>query len=103
LRILSAADIWRELNKLAVRRSGVLVQNSSGTPTGKLDDAIAGHAAARGHWPGQTIDQIKQLIKDVRNGWNNRYDAPNGETIYRHSDLILIENLARSLDQAKTP
>lgn len=71
------------------------MQNSSGTPTGNLDDAIASHAVARGHWPGKTLDQIKQMIIGVRNGWNNRYDAPNGETIYRQGDLILIENPAR--------
>jgi hypothetical protein len=70
--------------------------NSSGTPAGGFDDTIASHAAARGHWPGKTLDQIKQLIADVRNSWNNRYTAPNGETIYRQGDLILLENPARS-------
>lgn len=70
--------------------------NSSGAPTGSLDDAIAGHALARGHWPGKTLGEIKQLIGDVRGGWNNRYDAPNGETIYRRGDVVLIENTAMS-------
>jgi len=63
---------------------------------GALDDAIASHAAARGHWPGKTLDEIKQMIVDLRNGWQNRYNAPNGEIIYRQGDIILIENPARS-------
>jgi hypothetical protein len=61
-----------------------------------IDDEIAQHAAARGHWPGKSIDEIKAIIDDVRNGWNNRYSAPGGETIYRKGDVILIENPARS-------
>jgi hypothetical protein len=65
-------------------------------PPGSFDDAIAGHAAARGHWPGLTHDEIKQIIGEVRNGWNNRYTAPNGEIIYRRGDLIMIENPARA-------
>jgi hypothetical protein len=60
-----------------------------------IDDAIASHAVSRGHWPGLTDDQIREKIKDVRNGWDNRYSAPNGETIYRKGDVILIENSAR--------
>jgi hypothetical protein len=72
-----------------------VVHNPSGTPTGGIDDAIAMHAASRGHWPGKTPDQIKQLIADVRSGWNNRYSAPSGETIYRQGDVILIENPVR--------
>jgi hypothetical protein len=63
---------------------------------GSFDDAIANHASARGHWPGKTIDDIKAMIGDVRNAWNNRYVAPGGETIYRKGDVILIENPARS-------
>ena len=35
---------------------------------------------------GKLFDQIKQIIADVRHGWNNRYEAPNGETIYRQGD-----------------
>jgi hypothetical protein len=72
------------------------VSDSSGTPTGGFDDAIARHAAARGHWPAKTHDQIKQMIADVRSSWNNRYQAPNGEIIYRRGDVILIENPAQS-------
>ena len=72
------------------------VPNSSATPAGNFDDAIANHAASRGHWPGKSPDQIKQLVQDVRNGWHNRYTAPNGETIYRKGDVILIENPARA-------
>jgi hypothetical protein len=60
-----------------------------------VDDEIARHAAARGHWPGKSHDQIKAIIEDVRIGWNNRYSAPNGETIYRKGDVILIENPSR--------
>ena len=66
--------------------------NSSATPAGNFDDAIASHSASRGHWPGKNHDQIKQLINEVRNGWDNRYTAPIGETIYRKGDVILIEN-----------
>jgi hypothetical protein len=72
------------------------VPNSSGA-SGNYDDAIANHSAARGHWPGKTVDQIKQMIANVRNGWDNRYTAPNGETIYRQGDVVLLlENPARS-------
>ncbi|MBI3822427.1 MAG: hypothetical protein HY289_07080 [Planctomycetes bacterium] len=61
-----------------------------------IDDEIAGHASARGHWPGKSIDEIKAMIDDVRNGWNNRYMAPSGEIIYRKGDVILIENPPRA-------
>jgi len=71
------------------------VPNSSNPPPGSLDDAIASHALARGHWPGMTFDQLKQLIIAVRQGWHNRYTAPNGETIYRQADVILLEQPAR--------
>jgi hypothetical protein len=60
-----------------------------------VDDEIARHAAARGYWQGKSHDQIKAIIEDVRIGWNNRYSAPNGETIYRKGDVILIENPSR--------
>ncbi|MBY0524578.1 MAG: hypothetical protein K2R98_14335 [Gemmataceae bacterium] len=70
--------------------------NSSPSPAGNFDDAIASHWIARGHWPGQTLDQIKQLIDEVRNGWNNRYTAPNGETIFRKGVVVLIENPVRA-------
>jgi hypothetical protein len=72
------------------------VSNSSAAPSGSFDDAIAGHSLSRGHWPGKTPDEIKQLILEVRSGWNNRYTAPNGEIIYRKGDVILIENPARA-------
>jgi hypothetical protein len=72
------------------------VPDSSATPAGSFDDAIAHHSISRGHWPGKTPDQIKQLIEEVRNGWNNRYIAPTGETIHRKGDVILIENPARA-------
>jgi len=61
-------------------------------PSGSFDDEIANHASARGHWPGKSLDEIKAIIEDVRNGWNNRYVAPSGETIFRKGDVILIEN-----------
>ncbi len=70
--------------------------NSSAAPGGDFDDAIACHAITRGHWPGKSPDQVKQMIADVRNAWDNRYAAPNGETIYRQGDMILIENPARA-------
>jgi hypothetical protein len=60
-----------------------------------MNEEIARHAAARGHWPGKTHDQIKTLIDEVRNGWHNKYAAPNGETIYRKGDVIMIENATR--------
>lgn len=59
------------------------------------DHAIASHAVARGHWPGKSPDEIKQLIAEVRGSWHNRYTAPNGETIHRKGDVILIENPAQ--------
>src|ERR1700722_3813638 len=65
------------------------------TPAGNFDDAIASHAASRGHWPGKTPEKIKQMIEDVRKGWDNKYTTPNQETIYRKGDVILIENPAR--------
>jgi hypothetical protein len=64
--------------------------------SGSFDDAIASHASARGHWPGKAIDEIKAMIDEVRSGWNNRYAAPSGETIYRKGDVILIENPAHA-------
>jgi hypothetical protein len=72
------------------------MSNASPNPLGSFDDAVANHSTSRGHWPGKSIDQIKQLIDEVRNGWNNRYSAPSGETIYRKGDVILIENPARA-------
>ena len=63
---------------------------------GSFDDAIASHASSRGHWPGETTDEIKAIIADVRGGWNNRYTAPDSETIYRKGDVILLENPARA-------
>lgn len=70
--------------------------NTDATPGDNFDDAIASHSVSRGHWPGKTPDQIKQLIEEVRSGWTNRYTAPNGETIYRKGEVILIENPART-------
>src|SRR5262245_55976676 len=72
------------------------MQSSGGVPPGGLDDAIAAHGAARGHWPGKTVDESKQLIGEVRDGWNNRYAATTGETISHKGDVILIESPARS-------
>jgi len=71
------------------------LSNPNAASAGDFDDAIASHAAARGHWPGKSHDELKQMIEDVRNGWNNRYAKSNGETIYRKGDVIMIENPAR--------
>jgi len=61
-----------------------------------MSDEIARHAAQRGHWPGKSHDEIKEIIDTVRKDWNNRYTAPNGETICRRGDVILIENADQS-------
>lgn len=45
-----------------------------------------------GHFPGATVDDIKDLIATVR-GSGSRITAPNGNTAYTYRDLILIDNV----------
>jgi hypothetical protein len=60
--------------------------------TEDVDDRIARHALDRGHWPGLTLDELLERIREVREESQEAYDFGGGRRIHRKGDTVLVED-----------
>ncbi|VTS00347.1 polymorphic toxin-type HINT domain-containing protein [Tuwongella immobilis] len=65
------------------------------SPAGRLlEDEIAHHS--QGHWPGESVSRIRQRVDEVIAGAQESHAMPNGHTIYRRGDTVVVVNTNRT-------
>jgi RHS repeat-associated protein len=61
------------------------------SPAGRvLDDEIANHS--QGHWPGESVQRIRQRVDEVITGFHETHTLSNGQSIFRRGDTVVIVN-----------